>query len=60
MTEYNEGQAIWRVSKVTRRVLYVIGVVAAFLCFAEVQQPLRQYLLFFVLTVQGLTRYWYG
>ena len=34
MTEYNEGQAIWRVSKVTRRVLYVIGVVAAFLCFA--------------------------
>ena len=35
MTEYNEGPAIWRVSKVTRRVLCVIGVVAAFLCFAE-------------------------
>ena len=34
MTEYNEGQDIWRVSKVTRRVLYVVGVVAAFLCFA--------------------------
>lgn len=33
MTEYNEGQAIWRVSKVTRQVLCVIGAVAAFLCF---------------------------